>query len=35
MTPSLLLKASYAFTRTDDGGEAGEQLAGMGLGLHF
>lgn len=35
VTPSVLLKVGYAFTQTDDGGDAGEQLAGMGVGWRF
>jgi hypothetical protein len=35
VTPSLLMKASYAFTHTDDGGDAGEQLLGVGVGWQF
>jgi hypothetical protein len=35
VTPSLLLKAGYAFTHTDDGGDSGEQLAGVGVGWQF
>ncbi len=35
VTPSLLFKASYAFTHTDDGGNSGEQLAGVGVGWQF
>lgn len=35
VTPSLLLKASYAFTHTDDDAEAGGQLAGVGVGWQF